>query len=451
MKDARPPGPRLPAALQGLWLLRRPLEFQRWCHARYGDCFRVNVTGVGEIVFVANPADVKEVFLGSADVFHGGAGNAEWTEPALGMGVMNLDGPEHLRHRKLLLPPFKGENVAHFEEDVFQRVALREMERWPVGEEIALLESTQRIALGSILTALVGDARAVSVDAVADAVRGIDGTAWVLLTKPLQRDLGRWSPWARFLRAREELDRLLYAEIEARRDAGGEGSDVLSMLLAARDDEGRAMTRRELRDEIVTMIFAGYETTAATMAHAFERILHTPHVHRRLEAAPDDREYLDAVISETLRTRPSVTDSSRILAREAEVAGYRLPAGSHVIVALPLVLGRERNHRDPLAFRPERFLEDDQDAEPYSFIPWGGGVRRCIGNAFAQAEIRVVLRTVFERVTLRAASPKPEVPRIHLGLLVPGRGARVVVTGHRRRDGAHRFSRNGAARDTVTT
>lgn len=447
--DARPPGPPLPGAVQGLSLLLRPLEFLRACQARYGDCFRTKITGVGEIVFIADPADVKEVFLGSPDVFHGGEGNAEWTEPALGMGVMNLDGPEHLRHRKLLLPPFKGENVAHFEEDVFADVAVEEIDRWTEGGTLRLLEATQRIALGSILRALIGDARAVRVEDVAEAVRGIDKTGWVLLLKPLERDLGRHSPWRRFLAARERLDQLLYAEIAARRGAGDGGRDVLSMLLDARDDEGAPMTPRELRDEIVTMIFAGYETTAASLAHAFERILRTPHVLRRIVDAPDDEEYLNAVISETLRLRPSVTDSSRILKRETVVAGYRLPAGSHVIVALPLVLGRPQTYRDPLAFRPERFLED-RETEPYSFIPWGGGVRRCIGNAFAQAEMRVVLRTVFERVSLQAASPKAEIPRYHLGILVPGRGSRAVMTGRRRPRG-QRFERPAAVGSAVTT
>lgn len=428
MADAkRPPGPSLPGAVQGIAMLRRPLDFLEYCRRRYGDVFRLSVPGIGKLVYVADPVEIKRIFLGPADVFHGGEGNAEFTEPALGMGVMNLDGDEHMRHRKLLLPPFHGENVHHFESEVFTDAALRDMRRWPLDTPFELLGATQRISLDAILRALLGDPREVMIEDVSRAMLRFDRTGWVLALRPLQRDLGPLSPWRRFKTARAGLDKLLYREIAARRrHPDGEGRDVLSLLLAAHDEDGREMSDRELRDELVTMIVAGYETTSASLAHAFERVLRTPHVLARLLDDLDDDEYLNAIVAETLRLRPSVTDASRVLATETEVAGYTLPAGQHIVVALPLVLTRPETYRDPHLFRPERFLEDGEQ-EPYTYIPWGGGVRRCIGSAFAQAEMRAVLRAVFGHASLEAASPKPEPPRVHRVLLVPGHGAKTVM------------------------
>ena len=415
-------------------MLRRPLDFLQACRARYGDCFRARFPGIGELVFVADPAEVKRIFLGPPEVFRGGEGNAEVTKPALGMGVMNLDGDEHMRHRKLLLPPFRGDNLRFFEEQVFADAALRDMERWPDGRPFELISATRRISLDAILRALLGgEPRTVSIEDLSQSVLDFDRSTWVLAVKPLHRGLGRFSPWRRFTDARANLDELLYREIRARRAAPSGGNDVLSLLLEAREPDGRGMSDRELRDDLVTMIIAGYETTSATLAHAFELILRAPHVHERVRSAPDDDEYLTAVVSETLRMRPSVTDASRVLAEETEVAGYLLPPGQHVLASLPLVLTRPQSYEDPLAFRPERFLGEEPETEPYAYIPWGGGVRRCIGAAFAQAELRVVIRTVFENARLAPDSMKPERPRLHRVILVPGRGARTVVTERSRR------------------
>ena len=247
----------------------------------------------------------------------------------------------------------------------------------------------------------------------------------------LRRNLGRFSPWERFKRARAALDGFIYAEIEARRaelgaDADSERDDVLSLLLQASDEDGDAMTDREVRDELVTIVGAGHETTATALAWAMERLLRTPRVLERLREsiAADEDEYLDATIKETLRIRPVIVDVARKLTEPAEIGGYDLDAGTFVLPAIAAMHYREDLYPEPEEFRPERFLGNGADT--YVWIPFGGGVRRCIGAAFAQYEMRVVLRTILERTELRAPDPAPEKLKIRNITLAPGKGARVV-------------------------
>ena len=406
--------------------MRRPIDFLERCQARYGDCFRARFQGVGEVVYVADPADVERVFKGDPAVFHAGEANATLFEPALGrLSSMTLDEAPHLRRRKLLLPPFHGESLQRFG-GVFADVAEREVARWPVGEPFELLGAMKRITMEAIMRAVIGlDDR----ERIAEASRRIlrlDRLAGVVLPLPaLRRDLGRLSPWGRFVAARDSMDELVYEEI-ARRRAAEPGDDVLSLMIAARYDDGAGMSDRELRDELYALLAAGYETSSAALTWCFERSLRTPRVLDRLTAAPDDDEYLEAVLKETLRLRPPASDATRVLTRPAELAGHTLPAGTQVVVPLPLLHLRADTYRDPHEFRPERWLEGE--GAPYTFIPFGGGVRRCIGASFANLEMKVVLRTVLERARLRAASPKPEAPRLHHVVVVPTRGGRVVMT-----------------------
>jgi cytochrome P450 len=424
-----PPGPRVPSALQAAAFLARPIDFLLRCQARYGDCFRARFQGIGEVVYVADPAEVERIFRGSPEQFHAGEANALLFEKVVGTySLLTLDEGEHLRQRRLLLPPFHGEAMRRFE-GVFADVAAREVERWPAGRPFELLAAMRRVTMEVILRAVMGVRDRARLDELSRGILRLDRVAgWVLPLPVLQRDLGRRSPWRRFLEARAHMDRLVYREIAERRTAASEADgDVLSLLLAARHEDGSPMSDQELRDELYTLLAAGYETSSTSLSWVFERVLRTPHVLERLRDAPDDGDYLDAVVRETLRVRSPVTDTTRILTRPAEIAGYELPAGTQVVVALPLLHLRERTYAEPHAFRPERWLDGAGEAEPYTFVPFGGGVRRCIGASFAQVEMKVVLRAVLERARLRAPSPRPEAQRLHHVVVVPARGSRAVL------------------------
>jgi cytochrome P450 len=424
-----PPGPRLPALLQAAIFLRDPIGLLRRCHGRYGDCFAVRLPGLGRVVYVADPGVVKEVLTGDPKRFHAGDGNGAWLEPVVGSrSLFTLDEEEHLRQRKLLLPPFHGERVRRYEE-IIAAATERELERWQLGRPFALRPAMQRITLEVIQRAVIGIEEEDRREELSRAILRLErDAARVLPFPPLRRDLGPLSPWRRFLRSRARADELIYTEIARRRaDPDAERrEDVLSLLLGARHEDGSEMSDVELRDQIMTTVAAGYETTATALAWAFERLLRTPRVLERLVNSPDDA-YLDAVVKETLRTRLPVTDGgTRFLTEAAELAGYSIPAGSLVLAAPWLLHFRPQTYRDPEAFRPERFLEEKPDS--YCFVPFGGGVRRCIGAALAQLEMKVVLRVVLEQARLEAPSPKPEKPRMHHVVVVPARGARVTLT-----------------------
>lgn len=305
----------------------------------------------------------------------------------------------------------------------------RELERWPLGRPFRLRPAMQRIALEIIQRAVIGIRQEDRLRTFAAAILDLErASSLVLLAPPLRRDLGPLSPWRRFVRARARVDDLIHEEIARRRAEPG-GDDVVSLLLEARHPDGEGMSDAEVRDHVMTTIAAGYETTATALSWAFERILHTPAVLERLLASPDDDAYLDAVVKETLRLRAPINDGgTRKTTRDTELAGYSIPAGTLVMAALGLLHFRPDVYPEPDAFRPERFLDGAGSPGPYAYVPFGGGVRRCIGAAFAQLEMKVVLRTVLERVSLRAASPKGETPRIRHVVVAPARGARAVVT-----------------------
>ena len=423
---ALPPGPRVPGVVQTAAFMHRPIEFLLRCQRRYGDCFRARFQGIGEVVYVADPAVVETVYRGSPEVFHAGEANATMFEPAIGKrSSMTLDEAEHLRRRKLLLPAFHGEALKRWA-GTFEEITEREVASWPVGEPFELLTPMKRVTMEAILRAVMGLREPERIAEFSAAILRLDRLAGMVLPlPPLQRDLGRFSPWRRFVAARDAMDALIYDEIAHRRRAPDPAADVVALLIEARYDDGGAMTDRELRDEMYALLAAGYETTSAALTWCFERMLRTPHVLERVLAAPGDDAYLDAVLKETLRLRPPAGDSTRILTEETEVAGYRLPAGTQVVVALPLLQLRESTYGDPHEFRPERWL--DGEGEPYTFVAFGGGVRRCIGAAFAQLETKVVLRTVLAHARLRAAAPEPERVRLHHVVMVPARGGRVVL------------------------
>jgi cytochrome P450 len=425
-----PPGPRLPAIAQALRLWSDPVRLLLRLRRRYGDVFSVDFPSFPRLVYVADPALVKQVFTGDPHDFHAGEANATVLEPALGPhSVLILDEEEHLRQRRLMLPPFHGERVQAYGDEI-REIADREIETWPVGRPFALRPHTQRITLEAILRTVLGIREA---GRLARAQRLVDEFARrsgpVLLFPYLRRRLGPLSPFVRFERARDALDAFIYEEIDHRRglDRDGDRNDVLSLLLEATHDDGSPMSDEELRDEFVTIIGAGHETTATALAWAVERLLRTPRVLERLrdELASGDEDYLDAVVKETLRVRPVLTDVARKLTTTTQIGGYTLPAGTFVLPAIIAIHHREDLYPQPFEFRPERFLEGQ--GEGYAWIPFGGGVRRCLGASFAQYEMRIVLRAIVERTDLRAVRDRPEALRPRNITLAPGRGARVLL------------------------
>lgn len=426
---ALPPGPRLPAPVATAQLVRRPLDCLRAWHRRYGDVFTVRYIAFGTGVYVADPRAIRELLTGDQSDLLAGEANSI-LEPVLGKhSVLVLDGPEHLRQRKLLLPPFQGSRVAGFRATI-REVAEREVGSWRPGDELVMRERMRALTFDVICRAVFGVSEPARVDRLRKAFSAVLDTSSILLAIPLVRtDLGRLSPGGRLARRLRAADELLYEEIARRRAEPdlAERTDVLSLLLQARDEDGRAMTDAELRDELFTMLAAGHETTATGLAFAIELLLRNPRALARLRESVEAGEdaYADAVGKETLRMRPVIDAAERTLTEPRTVAGWELPPGINIYPAIALVHHRPDLYPDPDEFRPERFA--DEGAESYSWLPFGGGIRRCIGAALAQAEMSEVLRVVASRVELAALRDEPD-PVVLRGVTVaPKHGVPVRV------------------------
>jgi cytochrome P450 len=426
-----PPGPSAPSWLQTMRWWARPVPFFERCRRRYGQRFTVRLVGSPPFVMLADPGAVKQVFTAPAEVLHPGSG-ARILEPLIGRhSVILLDEDAHLAQRRLMLPAFHGEQVARLAE-VMGEVAATEVERWPRGEPVALHPRLQALTLEVILRTVFGLEEGARLDRLRGHMTDVlaVGSNPVSLLPPLQRDLGPRSGWGRFLRTRAQVDAELFALIEERRRDGAQRDDVLSLLLAARHEDGSPMTPQELRDELMTLLVAGHETTASQLAFAFERLVRTPAVLARLTEAvggDDGDAYVTATVQETLRRRPVLPNAApRLVMEEVEVGGWRYPAGVCLVANAYLVHHDPSIYPDPYAFRPERFLE--QSPGTYTWIPFGGGRRRCLGAAFATLEMKVVLRAVLERVSPRVTGDGGlELSRRRSITLSPREGARVVL------------------------
>ena len=420
--------------------IARPIQFLERASQRYGDVFTVRFP-IGSVVFMADPALIKQVFTGDPDTFHAGEANATPLEPLMGRNsVLLLDGKEHMRQRKLMLPSFHGERMQRYG-DVMREVAEQEIAKWPVGEPFGLRPRTQEITLQIIMRTVFGIDDAERLARMGERLSsmldiGMDSRALAAIALPqVRRTFGR-GVYKRFLRLRAAADAEIYDEIARRRRATDveDRDDVLSILLQARDEEGRALTDEELRDELMTLLVAGHETTATSLAWAFELLLrHRPQLARlqaEVEHGNGDGEYLDAVIKETLRIRPVVPGVIRKLTAPIELAGHEIPAGMRVAPNIYLTHRRPDVYPEPERFRPERFIE--RPAETYSWIPFGGGVRRCLGAAFATYEMKVVIPAILQAVRMRAASEEPERIRRRAITFVPEHDGKVVVEERRR-------------------
>jgi cytochrome P450 len=421
-----PPGPSTPRPLQTMRWIARPGAMLEDCRRRYGDMFTLRIANEGTWVFLAHPDAVKEVFTGDPRVLHAGEANVVLL-PILGHhSVLLLDEAAHMSQRKLMLPSFHGERMRSYE-DTMAEVARAEIDRWPLGERRAVRPAMQRITLEVILRTVFGvqdDSRRAR---LSDAL----SRAFEWGSKPrrmaMMAALGphRIAERGLFRRVIEPADELIYEEIQRHRGAPdlAERDDVLSLLLQARHEDGSPMTDVELRDELMTLLVAGHETTASALAWAVERLVRHPDKLARVRE--DDDEYLDAVCKETLRLRPILALVLRRLTEPMEIGGRPLPAGVNLAPCIYLVHRRADVYPDPLAFRPERFLE--QPPGTYTWIPFGGGVRRCLGASFALFEMRVVLREFVGRLDLRVADPRPERIKRRAITLVPERGGAVVA------------------------
>jgi cytochrome P450 len=431
---ALPPGPRLPAPVVTVRFMRRPLGMLAQWHREYGDAFTVKLVALGKGVYVADPHAIRELFTGDQSDLLAGEANSFLT-PILGRhSVLVLDGAEHMRQRKLLLPPFQGSRVAAFR-NVVREVAVREVERWSPGSELVLRDRMRALTFEVICRAVFGVTEPARVERMRRALTAvIDSSTLLLASRVARADMGAWSPGGRFKRRLAAADALLYEEIERRRrDPELEGrTDVLSLLLQARDEDGRPMNDAELRDELVTMLGAGHETTATGLSFALDLLMRHPPQLERLRESIDagDDSYLEAVMKETLRVRPVIDAAERTLTRPRRVAGYDLPAGIRVYPGIALVHMRADLYPEPQAFRPERWL--DGDVESYAWLPFGGGVRRCIGAALAQAEMVEALRVIVARAEIVPLRSEPD-PVVVRGItLAPKYGVPVRVVSKKR-------------------
>ena len=427
-----PPGPKQPRYAQALQWVMRPQEFVVRQRERFGDVFTLEFIDGQPLVFLSDPEDIRTVFTGAAEVMHAGAAN-KLLAPILGArSILLLDEAEHLRQRRLLLPPFHGERMLRYEQ-IMAEAARRELETWQEGETIEMLPRMQAITLEVIMRAVFGiedglemERLRVLLRTMLQATTDMRQMALSLIMGPESERLQR-----RLSEVLDPVDEELYRVIAEHRSAPDleQREDILSMLLLARDEDGESMTDAELRDELMTLLLAGHETTASSLSWAFEQLTQKPQTLERLTEelrGGEDEAYVDAVIQETMRLRPVLPIVVRLLKEPITVGQgrFRLPAGTRVAPAIMLVHLRDDIYPEPFEFRPERFIETPPGT--YTWIPFGGGMRRCVGSAFALFEMRAVLRAVLTTFEIEAVGGPERIARRSL-TIVPDHGGRVRV------------------------
>ncbi|HEX8743242.1 MAG TPA: cytochrome P450 [Thermoleophilaceae bacterium] len=423
----RAPLPR-PIALVLFW--KRTLPFIAWARRRVGNTFTVWSPPWGNVVLLTDPDDIKELFGADPQLVHPGEGYATVFTALMGpRSIFVLDEDEHLRTRKLMLPPFHGDRVKAYGE-LIARIAAEEVDSWEVGRSMRLIEATQRITLGVMLDAVFGISDPERRRLLQARLPQTIGPGTLIQIAWMYPWLERVGPWRRHRRLVDGTYDLIRAEIAERRaDPNREQrTDVLSMLIDARFDDGRAMTDDDLLSQLMALLLAGHETTASALAYGFERLLRHPPVleHLLAELRDGPGEYLEAVIKETLRVRPVVPNVIRRLTADADVAGFRLPAGTYMMPSIGGVNTSEALYPDAQAFRPERFLGDSPPPQS-NWIPFGRGRRHCLGASLATYEMKVVLDTVLSRVEMAATSARSEEAQMKHVTTAPRHGARVRV------------------------
>jgi cytochrome P450 family 135 len=418
-----PPGPtRMPRIVQTvLFMGARSTYGPRW-HRKFGDVFSVHVMPAGHAVVLTRPEHIRAVFAGPADTFHAGEGNAI-LGPIMGEhSVLLLDEKEHLVARKRVMAAFHGEATSAWGE-VVEALAADSVATWPVDTRFAVHPYFNDISLEVILRIVFGMTDERRLDQIRPLLRRLVKIGPMIFMGWLYPALENVGPWRRFQKLKERTDKLIYREIADRRaqpDLAGR-SDVLSKLLVAAPEQ----SDEELRDHLVTLLLAGHETTASTLAWTFHDLSRRPELLARVQRAADenDDDYLEAVVKESMRLRPVIGEVARRLNTPTTVAGYDLPAGVVVFPSIQLVQRRAAVFPSPDQFRPERFL--GSNPQPGTWIPFGGGIRRCLGAALAMVEAKAVLKAVLQRVDV-APGGRPEWGRARNVTTIPARGARIV-------------------------
>lgn len=426
-----------------------PLGFQDKCSRKYGDIFTMQLGALGSFVLIGNPQVIQEIFSQDSK-FDIGRGNAI-AEPLLGKNsLMLMDGDRHRRERKLLMPPFHGERLQTYAKQICL-ITEQVASSWQVGQPFVARTAMQQISLEVILKVVFGLSEGERYQTLKRLLTDwLDMTdsplrSSMLFFRFLQRDWGSWTPWGKMKQRQRQIHELLQTEIEERKTIRNEESvksrtDILSLMMAVKDENGQAMTNDELRDELLTILFAGHETTATTLAWAFYQVYQRPDIHERLlqeleglgqEASPmaiAKLPYLTAVCQEALRMYPVLPGIfARIVQSPMKIAGYLFEPETILLPTIHLVHQREDLYPEPQQFKPERFLE--RHYSPSEYFPFGGGTRRCLGYALAQLELKLVLSTIVSQCQLSLAEKKPVKPQRRGFTLAPTGGVRMVMTG----------------------
>jgi cytochrome P450 len=434
IKRQLPPGPKVPASLQmaGSWL--RPTAVALRARERYGKRFSVRLLGQPPFVVLSDPEDIKQVFQAPPEVLHPGEG-ARILEPIVGPNsVILLDEKPHLEQRKLMLPAFHGDAMQSLAE-LMTELTEREIATWPHEQPVALHPLLQQLTLEIVLRAVFGLEQGTQLDRLRELLTQVLEFAEnpISLLPFAQRALAGRGPMGRLERLGEETDRLIFELIDERRREDAHGPDVLTLLLSARHEDDSPMSPAELRDELVTALVAGHETTASQLAWGFELLSRQPDVTARLARELDedpDSAYLTATIHEIMRLRPVLMNAEpRLVKQQVEIGGVSYPPGAVLIASAYLVHHDPDIYPQPNAFRPERFLESEGGKAPgtYTWLPFGGGRRRCLGASFAMLEMKIVLREVIQQNLLVAVGETPERARRRSITISPSRGCELIL------------------------
>ncbi len=433
-----PPGPSYPSAIQSIGFWTRPFAFLRQCRERYGKRFTIRLPLSPPFVMLTDPAEVKEVFTAPPDVLRPGQG-ARVLEPIVGSNsVLLLDESAHMSQRKLLLPAFHGERMERLS-GLMEEVTSEELAQLPRNAPVELHPRMQDLTLRIILRAVFGLDPGERFDTLRERLQAMleFGDKPISLMPPPKDSVAARiaesvGPFARFVRMQAEVDALIFELIAERRAEGVERDDVLAMLVEARHEDDSPMSEQEIRDELMTLLIAGHETTASTLAWAFERLGHDPRVLSRLVEEIDAGEdaYLTATIQETLRIRPVLPNvAPRLVAKPIEIGGWTYPAGCSLVLNSYLIHHDPDIYPDPDRFQPERFL--DEQPSTYTWIPFGGGRRRCLGASFAMLEMKIVLRNALAAFELQPEAGRPEVARRRNITVRPSNGAQAILAERR--------------------
>lgn len=447
-KGKLPDGPQSPQWLQKIQWTTNPLAYMDAAGQRYGDIFNAPVIGNHPcLLLVSHPQALQQIFSNQTNHFT--APPNRLLQPVVGdHSVFVLEGDRHRRERKLLMPPFHGEQMLS-NGQLLCELTEKVMQQLLPGQVFTARTLMQEISLEVILNVVFGlhdgERFGQLKEAIVDLMNGFKSpfTSGLLFFPSLQKDLGAWSPWGSFLRKQQQINRLLFAEIQERRQQHNpSSSDILTLLLEARDEDGEPMTDEELRDELMTLLLAGHETTATAIAWALYWIQRFPEVHSKmlqeldaLSEAPSPMEivrlpYLTAVCNEALRIYPvAILTAPRAVKEPVELMGYQLQPGTRLYGCIYLTHHRQDLYPQPEQFKPERFLQ--RQFSPYEFLPFGGGIRRCIGEALALFEMKLVLATIVSRYQLTLAQQEPERPQRRGVTLAPGKGVRLIMQSRR--------------------